>query len=159
MDRDSALAHVIAGLVLTGAAVIAIGSSAGALAQAADSAASAVSAEAGTAAPVQARRRGRDGRRDAEPAPPEPAAAPESLPTHTAAVAVQPDETVEAKLICKNIKATGTRVSRRICGTPEQWASVSQRTTDDAQETMRQIRDRTSIVVSQPENPLAPGGN
>jgi hypothetical protein len=59
-------------------------------------------------------------------------------------------------MVCKNIKLTGTKISKRICGTPEQWAAQEKRTTDDAQEAMRQVRDRSSIVVTQPDNPLSP---
>lgn len=66
-------------------------------------------------------------------------------------------DTVDAKLICRTIKPTGTRVGRRICGTPEQWAASEKASTDAAQEGMRQVRDRSSVVVSQPESPLSPG--
>ena len=37
-------------------------------------------------------------------------------------------------------------MARRVCGTPEQWAALDEATTDNAQEGMRQIRDRSTIV-------------
>jgi hypothetical protein len=145
--------------------VLTLGASAAALAQApapADHATVTSAADAATAADQP--RRARDRRRSAQPADetraPEAAAVAATLPTHTAATtSAQPAETVEARIVCKNIKLTGTKISRRICGTPEQWAAQEQKTTDDAQEAMRQVRDRSSIGVSQPDNPLAPGGN
>ncbi len=68
-----------------------------------------------------------------------------------APAALQAD-VVDERIICKDIKLTGTKISRRICGTPEQWAAQDKKTTDDAQEAMRQVRDRSSIVVTQPGN-------
>jgi hypothetical protein len=69
-------------------------------------------------------------------------------------------ETVDIKIVCKNIKVIGTKIARRVCGTPEQWAAQQRKTTDGAQEAMRQVRERSSIVVSQPGNrPGGLGGN
>jgi hypothetical protein len=148
--------------LLTGAFVLTLGSSAAALAQApapADDAT--ITGAAGAPPEVDQPRRARDRRRSARladdtPAP-EQTAAVATLPTHTATTtSAQPAETVEATMVCKNIKLTGTKISKRICGTPEQWAAQEKRTTDDAQEAMRQVRDRSSIVVTQPDNPLSP---
>jgi hypothetical protein len=99
----------------------------------------------------------RERRREAEAAA--AGAAANAQPTAAAAAVAAPTaaETIEAKMICKNIKVTGTKMSRRVCGTPEQWASVSDRTRSDADETMRQVRERSSIVTSQPGTP-GPGG-
>jgi hypothetical protein len=92
--------------------------------------------------------------RDVTAATPAPAA-----PAAPATAAPPVSEGPEATIVCKNIKLTGTKISRRICGTEAQWAAQENRTTDDAQEAMRQVRDRSSIVVSQPDNPLSRGGN
>ena len=85
-------------------------------------------------------------------------------PTTTAAAAVSPLErqeiAAEAKaepaVVCRMMRPTGTRVKRRACGTAEEWATNEGRHADAAQETMRQVRDRSTIVVAQPENPLSP---
>jgi hypothetical protein len=161
MNRDSGMTRAVPRGLLTGALVLTLCTSAAALAQDAtpgDDAAVSRGAQAGTA-PDQPRR-GRDRRRSSQTTD-EPAAAA----TAAAAVAPAADttpatlaqhsvDTIEARMVCKNIKATGTKISRRICGTPEQWATQERTTTDNAQEAMRQVRERSSIVVSQPQNPL-----
>ena len=164
MNRDPGVARAVTRALLTAAFVLTLGASAAALAQAPAPADEATVTSAADAAPgADQPRRARDRRRSAQRADetraPEAAVAA-TLPTHTATTtSAQPAEIVEATMICKNIKLTGTKISKRICGTPEQWAAQEQKTTNDAQEAMRQVRDRSSIVVSQPENPLSPGGN
>jgi hypothetical protein len=95
-------------------------------------------------------RRGRDRRRDA--------AAAERLPVFEAPTSAQPTDAaageVEARMVCKNIKLTGTKIARRICGTQEQWASMEKRNSEKTEEGMRQMRERSSIVTAQPQNPL-----
>lgn len=108
------------------------------------------------AAPAEQSRRGRERRRAAESTEPATAAPPAA---EAASTPLQAD-VIDQRMICKNIKLTGTNISRRICGTPEQWAAQDKKTTDDAQEAMRQVRDRSSIVVTQPGNqPTGLGGN
>jgi hypothetical protein len=79
--------------------------------------------------------------------------------TETTALAIEPDESSETKIVCKNIKVLGTKISRRTCGTPEQWAAQARKTTDDAQETMRQVRDRSAIAMPEPASTVGAGGN
>ena len=147
MSHHSGLAHAL----LAGSLFVTFGTGA-ALAQ---TATPAEGAAAGTAAPPEQPRRARERRRSAEraeaatPAAQVTDAAPAALPTHTADV-------IDERIVCKNVKLTGTNISRRICGTPEQWAAQNKKTTDDAQEAMRQVRERSSIVVTQPGN--QPGG-
>jgi hypothetical protein len=99
-------------------------------------------AEQGTAPAEQPSRRER--RRSAEAAAAAAAATPTAAPT--AASATDSAQAAEPKIICKNIKPIGSRVERRICGTEEQWAASSQSTSADAQEGMRQVRDRSGIT-------------
>jgi len=151
MHRDSSLAHALFATALA----IALGYAASVPAQSAD----AVTSGADSAAADQPRR-ARDRRRAAEAGDetraPEAAAAPETLPTHTVTTTstAQVIDDVEARMVCKNIKLTGTKIARRICGTQEQWASMEKRNSDKAQEGMRQMRERSSVVTAQPENPL-----
>jgi hypothetical protein len=164
MHRDSGTARFVARALLTSVFVVTLGAGAAALAQDAtplDEAAVASGTDAATAADQP--RRGRERRRATEAADETraqvAAAAPATLPTFNAATAsvAQSSETIEATLVCKNRKVTGTKISRRICGTPEQWAAQEKRTTDGAQEAMRQVRERSSIVVTQPSQ-QAPTG-
>ena len=46
-------------------------------------------------------------------------------------------------------------MARRVCGTPEQWAAVGEVTSENAEESMRQIRERSTIAMPA-DNPLNP---
>ncbi len=168
MNGDSGVARVVTRALLTGVVALTLATGAAALAQDASPADEAAVTRATDAAAVADQpRRARDRRRAAAQAADETraaetaVAAPASTDAAPATLAAQAGETVEARMMCKNVKLTGTKISRRICGTPEQWAAKEQKTTDDAQEAMRQVRDRSSIVVSQPQSPLGGlgGGN
>ena len=112
--------------------------------------------------PAESPRRTRERRRntpaatDGADAPAAAAAAPAPSETATAATLAEPRaETVEARIVCKSYKPTGSRMARRVCGTPEQWAAVGEATSDNAEESMRQIRDRSTIAMPA-DNPLNP---
>lgn len=156
MNRLSGLVRATARALLTTALAVAVGTSAGALAQDSRPAATEATA-ADTATPAEQPRRNRDRRRNSGGAV--EAAAPAAAATATEAVAAtaQQAETVEARMVCKNVRLTGTKISKRICGTPEQWAATNEKTSDSASETMRQVRQQTGIVVTQPGTP-GPGG-
>ena len=160
MNRYSGFVGTAARALLTCAFALTLGAAGAALGQDTLPAANAPVAT-GAEAVADQPRRARDRRRSQDVAPatraPEPAALA-ATDGSTAALAAPQAETIEARIVCKNVKLTGTKISRRICGTPEQWAAQQQKTTDDAQEAMRQVRDRSSVVVSQQENPLSPGG-
>jgi hypothetical protein len=160
----SGVTRVVTQALLAGAFVLTLSAGNAALAQDAPRADVATIASGADAAPTADQpRRARDRRRaaeaDDETRAPEAAPVAETLPSFAPATtsATQPAEVVEATLVCKNRKVTGTKISRRICGTPEQWAAQEKKTTDDAQEAMRQVRERSSIVVTQPSQ-QAPTG-
>jgi hypothetical protein len=137
MNRDGIWVRI---LCTTGLAVV-LGAGT-ALAQDSSSAANtSAAAEQGTAPAEQLSRRER--RRNAEAAA---AAAAAATPAPAAATAANSAQAAEPKMICKNIKPIGSRVERRICGTEEQWAAANQSTSSDAQESMRQIRDRSGVT-------------
>jgi hypothetical protein len=159
MSRLSGLVRAAARALLTAAFAIALGTSVGALAQDSSPAANDATA-AELATPAEQPRRNRDRRRNADAAVEAAApvtAATAATATEAVAATAQQAETVEARMVCKNIKLTGTKISKRICGTPEQWAATNEKTSDDASETMRQVRQQTGIVVTQPGTP-GPGG-
>jgi hypothetical protein len=136
MKRTSVWVHI---LCTTSVALVF-----GAAARAQESGAAAdapASAEQGAQPAEQPSRRQR--RRNAEAAA---AAAATPAVAPTAATATDSAQAAEPKMICKNIKPIGSRVERRICGTEEQWAASSQSTSADAQESMRQVRDRSGVT-------------
>jgi hypothetical protein len=59
---------------------------------------------------------------------------------------------VESAPVCKNIKVTGSKVSRRVCMTPEDMAARERA----AEGFKRDVQQRTGIVGVAPPNPLAP---
>ena len=56
----------------------------------------------------------------------------------------------EPTTICKNIKPLGTRMAKRVCGTPEQWAALEKKTTDAASDDMRQVRTIGGVIATAP---------
>jgi hypothetical protein len=96
-----------------------------------------------------------------------PAAMPAAAPTASAAPAAStapaaatapaavPAAAAEAEAegptqICKNIKPLGTRMAKRVCGTPEQWAALEKKTTDAASDDMRQVRTIGGVIATAP---------
>jgi hypothetical protein len=108
-----------------------------------DSTASAPAAAGQTISPAEQPSR-RERRRNAEAAA--SAAAAAAPPAATQAAATDAAATAEPKMVCKSVKPIGSRVERRVCGTEEQWAAANQSTSSDAQESMRQVRDRSGIT-------------
>jgi hypothetical protein len=133
MNRNGAWVRI---LCMTGLALV-LGN--GAPAQETSSAANVPASAEQSARPAEQPSR-RDRRRNAETAAAAAAATPAAAPTADGAA------TAEPKVICKNIKPIGSRVARRICGTEEQWAASGESTRADAQEGMRQVRDRSGVT-------------
>jgi hypothetical protein len=143
-------ARVWTGCVLAAGLALALGAATGAAAQSSSTASPARAAEPSAAPGEQARRR--DRRRPAETAA--ATAAPSAAPT---AAAADTAASGEPKQICKNIKPIGSRVARRICGTEEQWAADNARTSADAAESMRQVRDRSGVTGGASSGPASLG--
>ena len=161
MQRDSSsnrlatwLSAVALGIATTG---VAQAQPDAAVADDADAAATAEQSAPAAESPRRTReRRNAQAATNAAEAPAEAAAAPATPETAAAATLVEPPaETVEARIVCKNYKRTGTRMARRLCGTPEQWAAIGEATSENAEENMRQIRER-SAIASPIDNPLNP---
>jgi hypothetical protein len=140
MNRDGALIRILC----TTALVLGLG--AGTAAQEGNPAANAP-ASAEQAAPQGEQASRRDRRRNAEAAA-ETAGAPTAAAEAAAAptAAADPAAPTEPKMVCKNIKPIGSRVARRTCATEEQWAASRDGSRADAQEGMRQVRDRSGIT-------------
>jgi hypothetical protein len=119
--------------LITGAFAWLVWPSSGAFAQ--DNAAPAAPAASATsAAPAEAASQSRRERRRAAQAETAPAAQATDEPT----------------TICKNIKPLGTRMAKRVCGTPEQWAALEKKTTDAASDDMRQVRTIGGVIATAP---------
>jgi len=137
MNQYSSGARNAAYGLITGAFVWLVWASSGAFAQD-NPAPAAPAASASSAAPAEAASQSRRERRRAAQAETAPAAQATDEPT----------------TICKNIKPLGTRMAKRVCGTPEQWAALEKKTTDAASDDMRQVRT-TAGVISQTPGPTS----
>jgi hypothetical protein len=155
MNRYSSGARGVAYALIAGAFAWLVLPSSGAFAQ--DNAAAAASAT--NAAPAEAANQSRRDRRRAAQAETAPAAqatatsaatppaAPAAAAAPPASVAAASDEPAT---ICKNIKPLGTRMAKRVCGTPEQWAALEKKTTDAASDDMRQVRTIGGVIATAP---------
>ena len=143
MNHYSSRARSVAYTLITGTFAWVAWPSTGVLPQ--DAAAPAASAtSAAPAEPAAPPRRER--RRTAQA---ETATAPAATPATAAPVAATA-ATEGPTTICKNIKPLGTRMAKRVCGTPEQWAALEKKTTDAASDDMRQVRSIAGVISQTP---------
>jgi hypothetical protein len=63
----------------------------------------------------------------------------------------------EQEIVCKNVEVLGSSIKRRVCGTPEQWEAARKKKSDAAQEGMRQMRERSTLVTRPLDTPAALG--
>ena len=156
MNRYSSRA--VAYTLIAGTFTCLVWPSSSALAQDAAPAASATSATPAEAASQSRRERRRAAQAEtaaapqaaataapAAPAAPAAATAPSAAAAPAAAAASDGPTT-----ICKNIKPLGTRMAKRVCGTPEQWAALEEKTTDAASEDMRNVRSTGAVIATTP---------
>jgi hypothetical protein len=76
--------------------------------------------------------------------------------TETSVAAAATVDAAEADIVCKNIKPLGTRMAKRVCGTPAQWAALEKKTTDAASDVMRQVRGQSAVIVTTPGPAVGP---
>jgi len=153
-DRSSALARAIIAAIL----VVALAPSF--VGQAQDERPEAAPADVATVAADQPQSR-RERRRAAEAAAQAGQAqdAPELAPTTVAAVAPGEAESAvaaEDELVCKKIQVTGSKIGKRVCGTQAQWDARNNRTSEEAQDAVREIGRQSSFPAA-PEVPVATG--
>ena len=137
--------------------VLAFGPSASGLAQDSEQDADAASSTATTAEQprrTRQRRRAEDEAAASAEAQSQATAAPATGAAAPGVEVIEVVEVVEERLVCKSEKLAGTKISRRTCGTPEQWAARARRTTEAAQDAVQEIRDRSAFPAP-PEVPLA----
>lgn len=94
-------------------------------------------------------RRARDRRRENR-------AADQETITSSSVAAQSPavlEATAEPQQVCRSMKVIGSRIERKICATPEEWAANQESSAKDADEFMRQMREIASIAPSQGSGP------
>jgi len=162
MDRESG--RKLAQTLIVGAVICILCPPGQLLAQ--ENAAPAAAAASG-AAPVEPatpsrKDRRRAARTDATAAQDETATAAEE---HTATATAKVDASTEASetaateepaIICKSIKPLGTRMAKRVCGTPEQWAAFEKKTTDAGSEDLRTVRSTGGVIATTPGTAAGP---
>lgn len=152
MNRDLHLSRRLVRALLAGAFAWLLWPSAGALAQEDEAPAAATSTAPAEAAPQSRRDRRRAAKADTA-----------ASKTQTVAAAAQPageedgvEAVVESEIVCKNIKPLGTRMARRVCGTPAQWAALEKKTTDAAEDDMRQVGGQGAVIATTPGPAVGP---
>ncbi|HXS80066.1 MAG TPA: hypothetical protein VN818_07260 [Gammaproteobacteria bacterium] len=150
MDRESGRSRKLAQALIVGAFVCILWPPTEALAQAhaapAATASGAVPAETATQSHRDRRRAAQQ--QAATSAKEQTATATAKVDTDTDAAATA--ATDEPAMVCKSIKPLGTRVAKRVCGTPEQWAAFEKKTTDAASDDMRQVRGTDGVIATTP---------
>ncbi|HEY3516338.1 MAG TPA: hypothetical protein VGL98_04765 [Gammaproteobacteria bacterium] len=125
--------------------------SSGALAQDGAPAASATSAAPAETASQSRRDRRRAAQAETAAPAATPGAAPAAAGAPAAAASVAAAPAADSPTtICKNIKPLGTRMAKRVCGTPEQWAALEKKTTDAASDDLRQVRGTGGVIATTP---------
>jgi hypothetical protein len=142
MNRDSRLSRRLARALLAGAFAWLLWPSAGALAQEDEA-----PVVAPSTAPAEAAAQSRRDRRRAAKAETPAAAADTAVAAAPTASGGDAEAIVESEIVCKNIKPLGTRMAKRVCGTPAQWAALEKKTTDAAEDDMRQVGGQGAVLA------------
>jgi hypothetical protein len=151
MNRDPRLSLRLVRALLAGAFAGLLWPSAGALAQEDKTGAAATSTAPAEGAPPSRRDRRRAAKAETAAADAETPVA--ATPTVSGGDA---EAIVESEIVCKNIKPLGTRMAKRVCGTPAQWAALEKKTTDAAADDMRNVRSTGSVIATTPGPAVGP---
>jgi hypothetical protein len=54
------------------------------------------------------------------------------------------------KKICRSLDVLGSKIPKRVCATPEEWASFSNRAHEDAQDGIRHFQDQGAVMPASP---------
>lgn len=54
-------------------------------------------------------------------------------------------EAADEELVCNKIEVTGSKIGKRVCGTQAQWDARNRRTSEDAQDAVRSVGERSQF--------------
>jgi hypothetical protein len=57
---------------------------------------------------------------------------------------------VEPKKVCRNMDVVGSKIPRRVCATPEEWAAFENRAQEDAKDGLRRLRNQGAVAPPSP---------
>jgi len=77
-----------------------------------------------------------------------PASASPTAPSGAAALVLAPPAT--PKKICRNMDVLGSKIPKRVCATPEEWASFEGHAHEDTQDGLRRLRDQGAVAPPSP---------
>ena len=98
-----------------------------------------------SAAPTSSRRNGHDKQEQHnDAASTAPASASSQTANGTAAQVNAPP--AAPKQVCRNMDVSGSKIPKRVCATPDEWASFEGRAREDAQSGLRRLRDQGAIA-------------
>ena len=90
------------------------------------------------------------------PKPPSPAEVSASRANETGQVSEKGEIGDDQKIECRRIVPLGSRISKKICGTKEQWAEWDGKTGENAKGFMRDATEASRMNTSDPWAPVAP---
>ena len=77
--------------------------------------------------------------------------APASTPSSTRADAAQlPAPPATTTQVCRNVDVLGSKIPKRVCATPDEWASFEGRAREDTRDGLRRLRDQGAIAPPSP---------
>jgi hypothetical protein len=104
--------------------------------------------DAGTA-PTDSRQHGRD-KHEQHADPASVTSAPASTPSARAASAELPAPPATPKQVCRNVDVLGSKIPKRVCATPDEWATFEGRAREDTRDGLRRLRDQGAIAPPSP---------
>ena len=152
MDRASARSRCLARAIIAATCLFALAPVLQGRAQDANPEAAPADAAGATADQPRSRRaRRRAAEAAAAPEAQAVAATADGASAEPAAVAV------EEELVCKKIQLTGTKIAKRVCGTQAQWDARNRRTSEEAQDAVREVGQRSQFPAAPEVMPAATG--
>jgi len=68
----------------------------------------------------------------------------------TGAAAPLPEPPATPKKVCRNMDVSGSKIPKRVCATPDEWATFENRAREDTQAGLRRLRDQGAIAPPSP---------
>jgi hypothetical protein len=81
------------------------------------------------------------------------AAAPESprpASAQVAAGAAASEALLQPEKVCRNMEVVGSKIPRRVCATPDEWAAFENRAQEDAKDGLRRLRNQGALAPPSP---------
>jgi len=99
-------------------------------------------------APTDSRQHGGD-KHEQHADPASATSAPASTPSPGASAGL-PAPPATPKQVCRNVDVLGSKIPKRVCATPDEWATFEGRAREDTRDSLRRLRDQGAIAPPSP---------